>query len=159
EDEKRRIAHVIGVGALKYADLSSERIRDYVFDWDRMLALEGNTAPYLQNAYVRIRSMFRKAGEEGIDAAGPAEIVIEEDAERALALELVRFPQVVRAVGESLEPHRLCNYLYQLASAFHRFYERCPVLSAPDVRLRDSRLRLADVTARTLRVGLGLLGI
>ena len=159
EDEKRRIAHVIGVGALKYADLSSERIRDYVFDWDRMLALEGNTAPYLQNAYVRIRSMFRKAGEEGIDAAGPAEIVIEEDAERALALELVRFPQVVRAVGESLEPHRLCNYLYELASAFHRFYERCPVLSAPDVRLRDSRLRLADVTARTLRVGLGLLGI
>jgi len=159
EDEKRRIAHVVGVGALKYADLSTERIRDYVFDWDRMLALEGNTAPYLQNAYVRIRSMFRKAREEGIDPNAAAEIVVAEDAERALAVELLRFPQAVRSVGESLEPHRLCNYLYELASAFHRFYERCPVLAAPDARLRDSRLRLADVTARTLQMGLGLLGI
>ena len=159
EDEKRRIAHVVGVGALKYADLASERVRDYVFDWERMLALEGNTAPYLQNAYVRIRSIFRKAAEEGIDTSGDASIVLEESAERALALELLRFPQVVRAVGESLEPHRLCNYLYELASAFHVFYERCPVLSAPDERLRGSRLRLADLTARTLRTGLGLLGI
>ena len=159
EDEKRRIAHVVGVGALKYADLASERIRDYVFDWDRMLALEGNTAPYLQNAYVRIRSIFRKAGEEGIEPDFAAPIVVDEDAERALSLELLQFPQIVRAVGDSLEPHRLCNYLYSLASAFHRFYERCPVLSASDERLRASRLRLADLTARTLRTGLALLGI
>src|SRR5690606_1234344 len=159
EDEKRRIAHVVGVGALKYADLASERIRDYVFDWDRMLALEGNTAPYLQNAYVRIRSIFRKAGEEGIEPDLAAPIVVDEEAERALSLELLQFPQIVRAVGDSLEPHRLCNYLYSLASAFHRFYERCPVLSASDERLRASRLRLADLTARTLRPGLALPGI
>jgi len=159
EDEKRRIAHVVGVGALKYADLASERIRDYVFDWDRMLALEGNTAPYLQNAYVRIRSIFRKADEQGIAVRGDAGFRLEDEAERALSLKLLQLPQVVNAVGESLEPHRLCNYLYELASAYHRFYERCPVLSADDEQLRASRLQLCDLTARTLRTGLGLLGI
>ena len=159
ESEKRRIAHVVGVGALKYADLSTERIRDYVFDWDRMLALEGNTAPYLQNAYVRIRSIFRKAAGDGIETPAAAAIALDDDAERALALELLQLPQVVRTTGETLEPHRLCNYLYELASAYHRFYERCPVLSAPDDRLRASRLRLSDLTARTLAIGLGLLGI
>ena len=159
EDEKRRIAHVVGVGALKYADLASERIRDYVFDWNRMLALEGNTAPYLQNAYVRIRSIFRKADEQGIAVRGDAGFRLEDEAERALSLKLLQLPQVVNAVGESLEPHRLCNYLYELASAYHRFYERCPVLSADDEQLRASRLQLCDLTARTLRTGLGLLGI
>jgi arginyl-tRNA synthetase len=124
-----------------------------------MLALEGNTAPYLQNAYVRIRSIFRRATEEGVDEDVSRPIAVEEEAERALALKLLQLPQVVRAVGESLEPHRLCNYLYELASAYHRFYERCPVLSAPDERLRGSRLRLSDLTARTLGTGLGLLGI
>src|SRR5690606_2759273 len=124
-----------------------------------MLALEGNTAPYLQNAYVRIRSIFRRAGESGIAFEQAGAILIDEDAERALALKLLQLPQVVRNVGETLEPHRLCNYLYELASAFHRFYERCPVLSASDERVRASRMRLADLTARTLRTGLGLLGI
>lgn len=159
EDEKRRIAHVVGVGALKYADLASERIRDYVFDWGRMLAFDGNTAPYLQNAYVRIRSIFRKADEDGIVYEGFGPVAIGEDAERALALKLLQLPAVVRGVGQTLEPHRLCNYLYELASAYHRFYERCPVLSADDDALRRSRLRLSDTTARTLRTGLDLLGI
>lgn len=159
EEEKHRIAHVIGVGALKYADLASERIRDYVFDWDRMLALEGNTAPYLQNAYVRIRSIFRRAEAEGVDFVGYGAVTVAEEAERLLVLKLLQFPQVVRSVGDTLEPHRLCNFLYELASAYHRFYERCPVLSAGDDALRRSRLLLSDVTARTLRTGLGLLGI
>lgn len=159
EAEKRRIAHVVGVGALKYADLSSERIKDYVFDWDRMLALEGNTAPYLQNAYVRIRSIFRKAEAQGLGPVGVGRIVVDDPAERALVLKLLQLPQVVKGVGETLEPHRLCNYLYDLASAYHGFYERCPVLAAPDEATRDSRLRLSDLTAKTLRTGLGLLGI
>jgi arginyl-tRNA synthetase len=130
-----------------------------VFDWDRMLALEGNTAPYLQNAYVRIRSIFRKASDEGIAADVSLPVVVDDEAERVLALKLLQLPQVIHAVGESLEPHRLCNYLYELASAYHRFYERCPVLTAPDERLRGGRLRLCDLTARTLATGLGLLGI
>ena len=158
EEEKRRVAHVVGVGALKYADLASERIRDYVFDWNRMLSLDGNTAPYLQNAYVRIRSIFRKADADGIAYEGFGRVKIVEEAERALALKLLQLPAVVRGVAESLEPHRLCNYLYELASAYHRFYERCPVLSADD-ETRRSRLRLCDVTARTLKTGLELLGI
>src|SRR5690606_1218243 len=95
----------------------------------------------------------------GVQADLASPVVVEDDAERALTLKLLQLPQVVRAVGESLEPHRLCNYLYDLASAYHRFYERCPVLTAPDERLRDSRLRLSDLTARTLATGLGLLGI
>ncbi|HEX7081621.1 MAG TPA: arginine--tRNA ligase [Gammaproteobacteria bacterium] len=159
EDEKRRVAHVIGVGALKYGDLSSERIKDYVFDWDRMLAFEGNTAPYLQNAYVRIRSIFRRAEAQGLDVPSAGPIVVGDDAERALVLKLLQFPQTVRSVGETLEPHRLCNYLYDLASAYHVFYERCPVLTASDDATRASRLRISDLTARTLRTGLGLLGI
>lgn len=159
EEEKRRVAHVVGVGALKYADLASERIRDYVFDWNRMLSLDGNTAPYLQNAYVRIRSIFRKAEADGIGYEGFGPVKVVEDAERALALKLLQLPAVVRSVGETLEPHRLCNYLYELASAYHRFYERCPVLSVEDDALRRSRLRFCDVTARTLETGLGLLGI
>ena len=157
--EKRRIAHVVGVGALKYADLASERIRDYVFDWDRMLALDGNTAPYLLNAYVRIRSLFRKAREEGIEPDQGARLLVTEPAERALALALLELPRVIRGVADSLEPHRLCNYLYTLASAYHRFYESCPVLTAPDDRRRQSRLLLSELTATTLGTGLGLLGI
>lgn len=155
EDQRRRIAHVVGVGALKYADLSSDRIRDYVFDWDRMLALEGNTAPYLQYSVTRIRSIFRKAG----DVEPGASLAIAEPAERSLALRLLGFASVVDAVADSLEPHRLCNYLYDLAAAFHQFYEQCPVLAAPDLPTRGSRLALCDLTARTLEQGLSLLGI
>ena len=157
-DQREQIAHVVAVGALKYADLSSDRIKDYVFDWDRMLALDGNTAPYLQNAYVRIHSIFRKGQIEPDDLAGVS-IQVADPAERAMAIKLLQLPSAVAAVADSLEPHRLCTYLYELAASFHQFYEACPVLNPPDAATRDSRLRLCDLTARTLRFGLGLLGI
>lgn len=159
EAERKRVAHVIGIGALKYADQVNDRIKDYVFDWDRMLALEGNTAPYLQNAYVRIRSIFRKAEATGVryEAGGP--IVVADPAERRLVLQLAQLPRVIAGVADSLEPHRLTTFLYDLASAYHQFYEHCPVLTAPDEATRQSRLRLSDLTARTLKLGLGLLGI
>jgi arginyl-tRNA synthetase len=154
-DEQRAVARAVGVGAVKYADLASDRVKDYVFSWPRMLAMEGNTAPYLQYAYTRIRSIFRKAG---VDAAPDAPVVLAEPAERALALALLRFETVVDGVAESLEPHRLCGYLYDVATAFSAFYEACPVLPA-EPPTRASRLVLCDVAARTLRTGLGLLGI
>ncbi len=159
EADRKRIAHAVGVGAMKYADLSSERIKDYTFDWDRVLALEGNTAPYLQNAYVRIRSIFRKAAAQGVAEVGPGSVAVTEPAERQLVLKLLRFPTVIAGVSESLEPHRLTNYLYELAATYHGFYEACSVLSADDEATRDGRLRLCDLVARTLRTGLGLLGI
>ena len=158
EDQNLQIARAVGIGALKYADLSSDRIKDYVFDWDRMLALEGNTAPYLQNAYVRIRSIFRK-GEIDSDQLRGQPARLDEPAERALAIQLLQLPPVLEAVADNLEPHRLCTYLCELASAFHRFYEQCPVLTAADAPTRQSRLVLCDTTARTLRRGLDLLGI
>lgn len=157
-DERGAIARVVGVGAVKYFDLSNDRIKDYVFDWDRMLALEGNTAPYLVNAYVRIRSIFRKGGIEPSVLSAQA-IRLEQDAERALALQLLQLPRVVESVADSLEPHRLCTYLYELASSFHRFYEQCPVLAAESTSERMSRLALCGLVARTLKLGLGLLGI
>lgn len=150
------VARAVGMGAVKYADLSSDRIKDYVFDWGRMLAFDGNTAPYLMYAHARIRSIFRKAAEE---AGDPGEIVVREPAERALALELLRFGAVVAEVAETLEPHRLCGYLYELAGAFTGFYEKCPVLRAPDEASRRSRLALCDLSARVLARGLDLLGI
>ncbi len=142
----------------KYADLSSDRVKDYVFDWDRMLALEGNTAPYLLYSYARIRSIFRK-GE--VDFAGyqPGEIAVHQPAERALTLQLLQFPTVVQNVADTLEPHRLCNYLYELATRYHRFFEHCPVLKAEDDATRQGRLALCHLTARVLDRGLGLLGI
>lgn len=157
EATRRHVAHVVGIGAIKYADLSSDRVKDYVFSWERMLSFDGNTAPYLQNAYVRIRSIFRKAGLSGPPTG--AEVRVEQPTERALVLSLLQFPTVIDTVAESLEPHRLCTYLYELASAYHQFYEQCPVLSAPDPAVRDSRLVLCDLTARTLAQGLSLLGI
>jgi arginyl-tRNA synthetase len=160
-DARTRVAKVVGIGALKYADLSSDRIKDYIFDWDRMLAMEGNTAPYLQNAYVRIRSIFRKAQAQGLwstqDTAGT--VTLREPAERALGLKLLLFSGVVRSVAQSLEPHRLCNYLYELAALYHQFYENCPVLTAPDDATRKSRLTLCGATADVLKKGLELLGI
>jgi arginyl-tRNA synthetase len=150
------VARAVGVGALKYADLSSDRIKDYVFDWDRMLAFEGNTAPYLMYAHARIRSIFRRA-EAGAEIA--RDLVVTEPAERALGLELLRFGSVVAEVGRTLEPHRLCGYLFELASAFTTFYERCPVLKAPTDAERSSRLALCDLSARVLARGLSLLGI
>ncbi|WP_437545969.1 arginine--tRNA ligase [Sorangium sp. So ce367] len=150
------VARAVGVGAVKYADLSSDRIKDYVFDWDRMLAFEGNTAPYLMYAHARIRSIFRKAGVESPREAG---IVLSEPAERALALELLRFGAVLEDVAATLEPHRLCGYLFELAGSFTSFYERCPVLRAESDDVRRSRLALCDLTAEVLAKGLGLLGI
>jgi len=157
-DERDRIARVVGVGAVKYFDLSNDRIKDYVFDWDRMLALEGNTAPYLVNAYVRIKSIFRKGGVDPSTITGEV-IRLEDAAERALALHLLQLPRIIDSVADSLEPHRLCTYLYELAAGFHKFYEHCPVLTADTDAKRDSRLVLCDLVARTLKLGLGLLGI
>ncbi len=157
-DEKQLVAHAIGIGAVKYADLANDRVRDYVFDWDRMLAFDGNTAPYLINAYVRIRSIFRK-GEVDLCSLDGATILVTEPAERALVLKLLQLPAIVAGVAASLEPHRLCNYLYELAALYHQFYEQCPVLKAPDTATRDSRLRLSDLAARVLSRGLDLLGI
>lgn len=158
EEEQRGIGRAVGIGALKYADLSSERIKDYVFDWDRMLAFEGNTSPYLQNAYVRIRSIFRK-GEADFDAAAQTVIHIEQPEERRLAMQLLQLPQVIDSVASSLEPHRLCNYLCDLATGYHSFYEKCPVLKADSAEVKESRLALSALVARTLRLGLTLLGI
>ncbi|WFE32627.1 arginine--tRNA ligase [Micromonospora sp. WMMD975] len=155
EAEAAEVGRAVGIGAIKYADLSSDRHRDYVLDWERMLSLDGNTAPYLQYAYSRIRSIFRRAGA----AARPgADISLAEPAERALAFELVGFAPVVEEVAGSLEFHHLAGYLHRVAVAFNAFYERCPVLRA-EGPVRDSRLALCDVTARVLRQGLDLLGI
>ena len=156
-DEQTRadVAQAVGIGAVKYADLSTQRSKDYVFDYDRMLSFEGNTAPYLQYAHARICSIFRRSGLEPPDAK---HVIVAEPAERALAIELLAFAGVVTEVTGDLECHRLAQYLYGLASAFTDFYERCPVLRA-EGEVRTSRLVLCDLTARTLKLGLGLLGI
>jgi len=157
-DERKRVAQAVGIGALKYADLSVDRVKDYVFDWDRMLSFDGNTAPYIQNAYVRVHGIFRKGG---IDprALRDARITVAEPAERALAVKLLQLPAVIASVAQSLEPHRLCAWLYDTAAGYHRFFESCPVLAAPDEATRQSRLRLSELTARAFKLGLGLLGI
>lgn len=151
------VAHAVAMGALKYYDLSFQRERDYVFDWDRMLAFDGNTGPYMQYAVTRIRSIFRRAGLDP-DALTEATIAVGEPAERALALELLGLGEAVSSVAATLEPHRLCNYLFDLASAFTDFYEACPVLQA-DEPTRSSRLALCALADRTLTRVLGLLGI
>jgi arginyl-tRNA synthetase len=150
------IAHAVGIGAVKYADLSTHRIRDYVFDWDRMLSLEGNTAPYLMYAHARICSIFRKSA---VPASASAAIVLHDPAERALAMELLDCSQIVHEVAETLEPHRLCGYLYGLATKFAVFYQQCPVLRAETEELRQSRLMICRLTARVLGHHLDLLGI
>ena len=153
ESIRRHVAHTVGIGAVKYADLSKNRNSDYVFSWDSMLAFEGNTAPYLQYAYTRIAGVFRKAeGDVG------AEIILLDPAERLLALEIARFADAVYSVAREAAPHFLCAYLYTLATQFMRFYEACPVLKS-EGELRASRLTLCRLTADTLRTGLGLLGI
>jgi arginyl-tRNA synthetase len=154
-EEQAAIARAVGIGAVKYADLSSDRIKDYVFDWNRMLAFDGNTAPYLMYAHARIRSILRKAAEEG---GAPGPIVLEAPEERALALAVVQLAGIVERAGEALQPHRICAFLYDLATAFTAFYESCPVRKSEGAT-RASRLALSEVTARTLAVGLSLLGI
>jgi len=153
--EKIDIARTIGIGAVKYADLSQYRMTDYVFSWDKMLALQGNTAPYLQNAYVRVRSIFRKAGEA---AAKIEKFVLHEAAEITLAKRLCQFAEIVPQVLNDFRPNILANYLFELANNFHAFYERCPVLRS-DEPVRSSRLALCDLTGRVLQRGLDLLGI
>ena len=157
--ERTELARLISLAALKYADLSNDRIKDYVFDWERMLALDGNTAPYLQNAYVRILSIFRKGGIER-EKLSSATIDLCDPSEKALALKLFQYSSAVDSVIERLEPHRLCTYLYELASLFHTFYEACPILKDEVLPAsRESRLALCDLCARTINDGLGLLGI
>jgi arginyl-tRNA synthetase len=153
------LAPQIGIGAVKYSDLANDRIKDYVFDWDRMLAAEGRTGPYLQYAHARIHSIFRKAAEGGIAVPANGALRLTEPAERALALELLGFGAAVTEAGETLRPHRLCGYLYDLATTFTAFFEACPVLRAPDDATRESRLALCRLTAGVLARGLNLLGI
>ena len=147
---------MVGIGAVKYADLSTERVRDYVFDFDRMLAFEGNTAPYLQYAHARIKSVFRRGG--FAPPAPDTPIVIAEPHERALALGLLNFSDQLDSALEALSPNRLCSYLFSLATSFTGFYENCPILRA-EPEIQASRLVLADLCARALQLGLGLLGI
>jgi arginyl-tRNA synthetase len=154
EQERRAVAQVVGIGAIKYFDLAKNRSTDYVFDWASMLSFEGNTAPYLQYAYTRIQSVLRRAG--AWDANGA--VILAEPAERQLALQLARFSDAVLAVAQDALPNYLCAYLYDLAAALMRFYEACPVLNASGAT-RTSRLQLCSLTADTLRTGLGLLGI
>jgi arginyl-tRNA synthetase len=152
-----RIAEAVGIGALKYADLSVARDSAYVLDFNRMLALTGNTGPYLQYATARIRSIFHRAGEAPDLATGP--ILLTEGPERALALQLLGFGAAVRGVAASAEPHSLAAFLFDVASAFTTFYEKCPVLQAPEPSIRQSRLALSALTLQVLVTGLGLLGI
>lgn len=158
EAQRREIARVVGLGAVKYADLLPNRQSDYVFSWDKMLALQGNTAPYLQYAYARIRSIFRKAGEPDFQPAA-ASLKLQAPEELALARYLLNFGLTLEAVADELRPNYLCNYLYELAGKFTAFYENCPVLKADDQTTRHSRLALCDLTARVLQQGLATLGI
>lgn len=155
ETEKREVARAVGIGAVKYADLSQARMTDYVFSWDRMLSFQGNTAPYLQNAHVRVRSIFRK-----LDAPwqAPAALALQSPAEITLAKKLIQFGETVPQVLDDFRPNILANYLFELADTFHTFYEACPVLKAEEPA-RGTRLALCDLTARILHSGLELMGI
>ena len=156
--QRQEVARAIGIGAVKYADLSTERTKDYVFDWDRMLSFEGNTSPYLQYAHARICSIFRRSGAERSSLRGTG-ISLDRPEEQLLARRLANFAAVTDDTLATYSPHRLCTYLHSVASAFATFYEACPVLGAEDEATRGSRMALCDLTARTISTGLGLLGI
>jgi arginyl-tRNA synthetase len=157
-DERKVVARKVGIGAVKYADLSKTRTNDYVFNWEAMLSFEGNTAPYLQYAYTRIQSIFRKAGVDPVALDKP--LTIGADAEKALVIRCLQFGEVLEQVADDAYPHVLCNYLYDLASLYMRFYEACPILKEGiSAEVRDSRLRLCFTVAETMRVGLDILGI
>ena len=157
-DELEKLANVVGIGAVKYADLSKNRTTDYVFDWDNMLAFEGNTAPYMQYAYTRVLSVFRKAELEE-SAIINAPVTLTEDREAQLAARLLQFEETLNVVARDGTPHVMCSYLYDLAGLFSGFYEHCPILSADSEAVRNSRLKLALLTAKTLKMGLDTLGI
>lgn len=156
-EEQAHIASVVGIAAVKYADLSKNRTSDYVFDWDTMISFEGNTAPYLLYAYTRVSSMFQKAGLAMSDVEGAITLSTEQDTN--LANKLAQFPEIITSVANKGMPHFLCGYLFELAGAFSSFYEACPILNSDDEALKASRLKLAALTARTLEQGLALLGI
>lgn len=158
DEELRAIGRQVGIGAIKYADLSSDLIKDYVFDFERMLSFEGNTGPYMQYAHARICSIFARAGLDP-DVSRQSPLTIEEPAEKKLALALLRYGPVVADVARTLEPHRLCTYLYELAEAYSGFYQQCPVIQADSEPVRASRLRLCNLVRRVLAGGLDLLGI
>ncbi len=157
EDELRNIARAVGIGAVKYADLSKHRTSDYSFNFELMLSFEGNTAPYLLYAYTRVASVFRKLG-QGIESIG-GQISLQAEQEQALGGKLAQFGELLNSVADKGTPHLLCNYLYDLAGLFSSFYENCPILSSEDEAVRNSRLRLAALTGRTLKQGLELLGL
>ncbi|EAU6191063.1 arginine--tRNA ligase [Salmonella enterica] len=157
-DELEKLANAVGIGAVKYADLSKNRTTDYIFDWDNMLAFEGNTAPYMQYAYTRVLSVFRKAGIDE-QALASAPVIISEDREAQLAARLLQFEETLTVVAREGTPHVMCAYLYDVAGLFSGFYEHCPILSAENDAVRNSRLKLAQLTAKTLKLGLDTLGI
>ncbi|MPN02628.1 Arginine--tRNA ligase [bioreactor metagenome] len=156
-EARREIARIVGLGAVKYADLSPNRQSDYVFSWSKMLALSGNTAPYLQYAYARIQSIFRKGNFQPGQCAG--KVQLREAQEIALARHLLNFGLILEAVAEEYRPNFLCNYLYELAGHFTAFYENCPVLKAEDEQVKASRLVLCHLTGAVLKQGLEVLGI
>jgi len=165
DDETAEIARVVGLGAIKYADLSQNRQSDFLFDWDKMLAMQGNTAPYLQYAYARIRSIFRKAttqattqAAKGAKEIGGAPLALSHPAERSLALKLLQFPETIESAADDYRLNLICSYLFELSSAFALLYESCPVLKSKPEQ-RASRLKLCEVTARVLKTGLDVLGI
>ncbi|AKX46713.1 arginyl-tRNA synthetase [Thiopseudomonas alkaliphila] len=158
EDELQQVAHSVGIGAVKYADLSKHRSSDYSFNFEQMLSFEGNTAPYLLYAYTRVASVFRKAGLT-MDAALPGSMQLATEQELSLASSLARFAEVLQQVADKGTPHTLCTYLYDLAGQFSSFYENCPILTAEQESTQHSRLRLAALTGRTLKQGLELLGL
>ncbi|EHN9379033.1 arginine--tRNA ligase [Salmonella enterica] len=157
-DELEKLANAVGIGAVKYADLSKNRTTDYIFDWDNMLAFEGNTAPYMQYAYTRVLSVFRKADIDEL-ALASAPVIISEDREAQLAARLLQFEETLTVVAREGTPHVMCAYLYDVAGLFSGFYEHCPILSAENDAVRNSRLKLAQLTAKTLKLGLDTLGI
>lgn len=158
EQEKADVIEAVGIGSVKYADLSKNRTTDYVFDWDNMLSFEGNTAPYMQYAYTRIRSIFNRS-QIALSEVEQATLSITDEKERALAIKLLQFEEAVQVVGKEGTPHVLCAYLYELAGVFSSFYEHCPILNNDDHQVKLSRLKLALLTERTLKQGLDLLGI
>ncbi|EKB2139798.1 arginine--tRNA ligase [Salmonella enterica] len=157
-DELEKLANAVGIGAVKYADLSKNRTTDYIFDWDNMLAFEGNTAPYMQYAYTRVLSVFRKANIDE-QALASAPVIISEDREAQLAARLLQFEETLTVVAREGTPHVMCAYLYDVSGLFSGFYEHCPILSAENDAVRNSRLKLAQLTAKTLKLGLDTLGI
>ena len=153
EQEKADVIEAVGIGSVKYADLSKNRTTDYVFDWDNMLSFEGNTAPYMQYAYTRIRSIFNRS-QIALSEVEQAQLSITDEKERALAIKLLQFEEAVQVVGKEGTPHVLCAYLYELAGVFSSFYEHCPILNNDDQQVKLSRLKLALLTERTLKQGL-----